>query len=128
MTPNRTTTLRLQRRAVVAVVVALASVLAVGIIGAVLENTFGPIDPTDPGWKVQITNDLNIPIHVRNSAADIALAPGAKDIFVPPGPGQLNVTYVIADDEGQTLGCLKVKLDKTRTVMANASQMGSCSG
>ena len=110
-----------------AVVLAVAIILTVGVVGAVLEGRFGPIDPTDPGWKVQVTNDLNIPIHVRNSAEDIALAPGAKDIFVPPGPGQLNVTYIIADDNGQVLGCLQVKLDKTRTVTANASQMRSCS-
>jgi hypothetical protein len=103
--------------------------LAVAVFGAVLilEDRFGPIDPTDPGWKVKVVNDLRIPIHVKNSAEDLEVAPGDSDIFVPPGPGQLHVIYTVTDSKGKTLGCLAVELDKTKTVEVNASQIKPCS-
>lgn len=105
-----------------------ALVVALVLVGAaaVLENQFGPIDPTDPGWKANIVNDLGRPIHVKNSAEELPLKPGERDIFVPPGPGQLNVIYTVTDEHGLTLGCLAVQLDRVRTVDVKASQLKPC--
>lgn len=108
-------------------VAAIGVFLAVVLAGAsLLESRLGPIEPTDPGWKASVMNDLGHPIHVRNSAEDLYLRPGQSDIFVPSGPGQLNVIYTVTDEHGKPLGCLSVQLDKARTVDVKASQLKPC--
>jgi hypothetical protein len=97
------------------------------LVGAViLEDRLGPIDPTDPGWKAEVINDLGVPIHVKSSAVDLTVAPGKSEIFGSPGPGQLNFRLTITNEQGQTLGCLAVRGDKEKTVQLKASQMTIC--
>lgn len=107
--------------AVVAVVTTALLVLTA------LEYRFGPIEPTDPGWKVQVVNDLNQTIHVKDSASeDLTIAAGRSDIFVSPSPGQRHVVLTVMDAKHRTLGCITVDLDRNRTLQAKASEMGSC--
>lgn len=113
-------------RARLAVVIGLV-VFFVLLVAVVLEHQFGPIDPTDPGWKARVVNDLGQPIHVKNAAEDLTLEPGQSDIFVPSAPGQLRVIYQVTDDRGRPLGCLDVQLDRSRTVELPASGIKPCS-
>jgi hypothetical protein len=105
----------------------LTGFVVVLLIGAVmLEDRLGPIDPTDPGWKAEVTNDLGVPIHVKSSAVDLTVAPGTSEIFGSPRPGQLNFRLTITNQQGQTLGCLAVRGDKEKTIQLKASQMTIC--
>ena len=93
----------------------LIVLVLLGLIGVlILEDHFGPIDPTDPGWKARVVNDLGIPIDVRSSAVDLKLAPGESDIFASPGPGRLNFVLVITDRQGRALGCIAVRGNSSR--------------
>jgi hypothetical protein len=114
-----------QRRALLTGLV-IAGVLVLGAIAALLTDQFGPIDPTDPGWKARVTNDTGQAIHVKSSASDIRIETGSQDIVVSPGPGQLHVVYRITDEKGTVLGCLAVDLNKRETVNVSASAMRSC--
>ncbi len=108
--------------------VAVMAVLAVALLVGFLSDTYGPIDPTDPGWKALITNDTGRAIRVKNSAGDLLIAAGQRDIIVSPGPGQIHVVYRIEDDHANVLGCLTVDLDKRKTVDVRASAMRPCPG
>jgi hypothetical protein len=106
-------------------VVVVAAVLLLATLIA-LEGKYGPIDPTEPGWKAQVVNDLGKPVHVKSAAEDLLIPAGQSDILASPGPGQLHVVYTVTDSSGTTLGCLTVDLDKQRTVKVNASQTRPC--
>ena len=108
----------------VAAVVAVATTAL--LVLTALEYRFGPIEPTDPGWKVQVVNDLNQTIDVRDSAEDLTIPAGRSDIFVSTGPGQLHIVLTVMDAKHRTLGCLAVDLDRSRTVRAKASEMAPC--
>lgn len=108
----------------IAGLVLFAIFLLIGV--TVLEDRFGPIDPTDPGWKASVLNDLNAPIVVKDSGVNLTLEPGQSTIFASPGPGQLNFVLTVTDNQGRTLGCLVVHGDKQHTVTLKASQMTAC--
>lgn len=113
-----------RRRLLIAVAVLV--LLLVGVGGQALSDRFGPIDPTEAGWKARISNDTAQAIHVKNSAEDLVLAVGESDIFVSGAPGELHPVFVVTDLQGRTLGCLRVDLDRTKTVTAAASAMRRC--
>ena len=118
-------------RAVLRQHVVIVLLVAFCVIGAVagliaLEHRYGPIDPTDPGWKALVLNDLATPVRVRNSVEDLPISPRDSEIFVPPGPGQLHVTYQVTDPAGHRLGCLAVDLDREHTVTVLVSSMHPC--
>jgi hypothetical protein len=101
--------------------VAPAVVLAV-LIG--LEHRYGPIDPTDPGWKANVVNDTGQAIHLGG----LTIAPRRSDIVVAPGPGALHPTFKVTDTHGGTIGCLSVALDREKTVTVRASTIHACAG
>src|SRR2546422_3969894 len=115
---------RMRSQVWIASVIGLVVLLLVGAL--ILENRFGPIDPTDSGWKAKVVNDLDVPIDVKSSAVALKLAPGESDIFASPGPGQLNFILTITESHGRTLGCLVVRGNKRQTVQLMASQMTPC--
>ena len=104
-------------------VLAVISVIAVFLMLIVLEHRYGPIDPTDPGWKAQVVNNLGAPIHLGG----LTIAPGRSDIVVAPGPGALHPVYKVTDGQGRRLGCLSVTLDRNQTVRVLASTIRPCS-
>lgn len=87
------------------------------------ERRYGPIDLTDPGWKVNVHNDLSQPIRVKDGAENLPIGPGNSEVLVSPSPGALRPRYVVTDGAARTLGCLTVDLDRSRTVDARASSM-----
>jgi hypothetical protein len=104
----------------------LFSIVGLLVIVNLLEYRYGPIDPTDPGWKVDIMNDLPKAIHIKNNAEDLTLQPGQHDIFVPAAPGEINPTYIIMDMNGHVMGCLTVNMDRKSTIQSRASLMHAC--
>jgi len=111
---------------IAAVVSVLAGLALVFSILATLEYRYGPIDPTDPGWKVLVINDTDRPVHVKDAVEDFVIPAGQQELYVSPGPGQLNMNLSVTDEAGQTLGCLRVELDRSKTVTTFVSSMGSC--
>jgi hypothetical protein len=103
--------------------IAVATVV-LGLV-AVLEDQLGPIDPTAPGWRAVVVNDTNRPIHVRSDSYNPLLLPGRSDMF-HTGAGQLDLLLTISDEQGQSLGCLLVRLDKRKDITVNASSMRHC--
>ncbi len=82
------------------------------------------VDPTDPGYKAVIANDLPVAIVVRNDQEDLPLRPGGSDVF---SPGPVNtVRYTVTGPHGRLRGCLFVRLDARKTVRALASGLRPC--
>jgi hypothetical protein len=96
-------------------------------VALVFEDRLGPIDPTSPGWRTIVLNDMDRPIHVRRAGDDYnpLLPPARSDIFYG-GAGQLDLLLVVADEQDQTLGCIPVKLEKRKDVSINASSVTPC--
>ena len=102
-----------------------AAILILGVF-PILEDRLGPIDPTAPGWRAIVLNDTNQPIHVRNGSYNPLLSPGRSDMFHSGGPGQLDLVLTISDAEGQTLGCVPIRLEKKKDITVPVSSMGPC--
>ncbi len=111
---------------IAAVVSVLAGLALVVSILATLEYRYGPIDPTDPGWKVLVVNDTHQPVHVKDAVEDFVIPAGQQELYASPGPGQLNMNLSVTDESGQTPGCLRVELDRSKTVTTFVSSMGPC--
>src|SRR5260370_34516984 len=114
----------LGRRRIVASLGVVVVILA--IAGAKLEYRYGPIDPTDPGWKALVTNDLTQGVVVGDSAENLEIQPGNSEVLVSPGPGQLDAVYTVTDLNHRALGCLAVRLDRQKTVNVSVSSMRPC--
>jgi hypothetical protein len=82
------------------------------------------VDPTDPGYKVQIRNDLSQGLSVGDSQEVISLRPGQSDVF-SPGP-ERRARYVVTSRSGKRLGCLAVRLNGSSTVDAQTSEAQPC--
>jgi hypothetical protein len=108
---------------VLGVIGVIAVLLMLGLMLSMLEHRYGPIDPTDPGWKAQVVNDLGAPIRLGG----LTIAAGRSDIVVAPGPGALHPVYKVTDGHGRRLGCLSVTLDRNQTVRVLASTIRPCS-
>jgi hypothetical protein len=107
--------------------VLVGAAVLVFAVALVFEDRLGPIDPTSPGWRTIVLNDMNRPIHVRRAGDDYnpLLPPARSDIFYG-GSGQLDLLLVVADGQDQTLGCIPVKLEKRTDVTVSASSIGPC--
>ncbi len=112
------------RRHKVAILTAAAVVLFALVL--VLEDRLGPIDPTSPGRRAVVFNDTNRPVHVKSDDYNPLLPPGRSDIFYPGGLGELSLRLVIADEQGQTIGCIPVKLQERTDVRVYTSSVGPC--
>ena len=73
-----------------------------------------------------VVNDTHQPVHVRDAVEDFVIPAGQQELYASPGPGQLNMNLSVTDESGQTLGCLRVELDRSKTVTTFVSSMGSC--
>src|SRR5260370_35504603 len=66
---------------IAAVVSVLAGLALVVSILATLEYRYGPIDPTDPGWKVLVVNDTHQPVHVKDAVEDFVIPAGQQELY-----------------------------------------------
>ena len=108
--------------------IAILIALAIVIVGAAvaLEDRLGPLDPTAPGRRAVVVNDTNKPIHVTSNDYNPLLPPGQSDVFYPSERGQVDLRLVIGDDQGQTIGCIPVKLEQRNDVTVYVSTTGPC--
>jgi hypothetical protein len=107
------------------VFIGVAAVVIVGVLASRLLE-LGPVDPTDPGFKVSVRNDLGKPIEVKDLEEGLILQPGRSDIFEGVGPGQRFIQYKVASLQGVPLGCLNVTLDPSKTIRVNATSLTRC--
>ena len=105
--------------------IAAAAALCLALLAISLDR-YGPVDPTDPGWKVRITNDTSEAVTVATSTESLKLPPAGSEIFVAPGPGKLRFTATVRHTPAAPVTCLPVALSKHRTVEASVSDAKPC--
>jgi predicted SPOUT superfamily RNA methylase MTH1 len=93
---------------------------------AYAQSRWGPIDPTDPGYKVAITNNLSSSVRILDSKEDVVVESGRTQILEGLGPGQRSVRYEVTTLSGGRLGCINVTLDPSKIIVAKVSPLEAC--
>jgi hypothetical protein len=114
-----------RRRYPLALVVIALTAVCVGTL-VVLIDRYGPVDPTEPGWRAEVVNDLPGPVRVATSTETLPIASGSSEIFVASGPGRTELDLRVISIADHARRCLEVTLEKDRTVTTNTSDAVPC--
>jgi len=110
------------------VFLALLALLLVGWGLSVLQDQYGPIDPTDPARTILVVNDTSGLVQVQDQSGGIPIriAPGKTWIFSGTAWGGLHGSFLVTNVEGTTVGCMFVDLDRRRMVTVEVSSARPC--